>query len=106
MVSEGWKQSTAFSPLEFARQFESMDLGAIIFTDIDRDDDLPESSLAQTTEMATSLILPIIASGTVKNLDDLSTLRYLPNIAGAITGRALFEGTFTLPEAIEVARTN
>ncbi|MEM7427297.1 MAG: 1-(5-phosphoribosyl)-5-[(5-phosphoribosylamino)methylideneamino] imidazole-4-carboxamide isomerase [Pseudomonadota bacterium] len=106
VVSEGWKTVTAFTPLEFARQFESMDLGAIIFTDIDRDDDMPESSLALTTEMATSLILPIIASGPVKSLDDISTLRYLPNIAGAITGRALFDGSFTLPEAIEVARTN
>ena len=54
--------------------------------------------------MATELILPVIASGTVKTIDDISTLRYLPNIAGAITGRALFTGAFTLKEAIEVAR--
>ncbi len=104
VVIEGWRETTMFSPLEFARQFEAMDVAGLIFTDIDRDDDLPDSSLAATTEIATEVILPVIASGTVKTLDDVSTLRYLPNIAGAITGRALFGGTFTLPEAIEVAR--
>ncbi len=104
VVVEGWRETTMFSPLEFARQFETMDVAGLIFTDIDRDDDLPDSSLAATTEIATEIILPVIASGTVKTLDDVSTLRYLPNIAGAITGRALFGGTFTLAEAIEVAR--
>lgn len=104
VVVEGWRETTAFTPIEFARQFETLDLAGIIFTDIDRDDDLPESSLAATTEMATELILPVIASGPVKSIDDISTLRYLPNIAGAITGRALFTGAFSLKEAIEVAR--
>ncbi len=104
VVVEGWRETTAFTPIDFARQLETLDLAGIIFTDIDRDDDLPESSLAATTEMATELILPVIASGTVKTIDDISTLRYLPNIAGAITGRALFTGAFTLKEAIEVAR--
>ncbi len=104
VLVEGWRETTAFTPLEFARQFETTDVAGIIFTDIDRDEDLPESSLAATTEMATELIVPVISSGTVKSLDDVSTLRYLPNIAGAISGRALFEKTMTLPEAIAVAR--
>ena len=103
VMIEGWKEETAFTPLEFARQYETDDIAAIIFTDIDRDDDMPESSLATTTDLATKLIVPVIASGPVKTLDDISTLKYLPNIAGAITGRALFGGAFTLGEAIEVA---
>ncbi len=105
VVCEGWKESTSWTPLDFARQFEVDDLAGVIVTDIDRDDDLPESTLATTTDMATALILPVIASGTVKDLDDISTLHYLPNIAGAIVGRALFNGVFTLPEAIEVVRS-
>ncbi len=105
VVIEGWKKTTAWTPLEFARQFETAGLAGIIFTDIDRDDELPESSLAATTDLATELIVPVIASGTVKVLDDISTLHYLPNIAGAIVGRALFNGVFTLPEAIEVVRS-
>ncbi len=104
VLAEGWTETTTYSPLEFARQFETDDLAAVIFTDIDRDIDAPESSLALTTEMATELILPVIASGTVKTLDDISYLHYLPNIAGAITGRALFAGTIKLSEAIDIAR--
>ena len=104
VMVEGWRETTAFTPLEFARQFETLDLAGMIFTDIDFDDKLPESRLAATTEMATELILPVIVSGTIRTLDDVSTLQYLPNIAGAISGRALFEGDMALPEAIEVAR--
>lgn len=103
VMVEGWTEATAFTALEFARQYETDDVAAIIFTDIDRDDDLPESSFATTTELATKLITPVIASGPVKTLDDISTLKYLPNIAGAITGRALFSGAFTLAEAVELA---
>ena len=105
VVCEGWNEATAWTPLEFSRQFEISDLAGIIFTDIDRDDDLPESTLATTTDLATALIVPVIASGPVKSLDDLSTLHYLPNIAGAIVGRALFGGVLTLPEAIELVRS-
>lgn len=101
---EGWRETTAFTPLEFARQFQLYDLAAIIFTDIDRDQDVPESSLAMTTKMGSNLIVPVIASGTVKTLDDVSTLTYLPNVAGAIIGRALFEKAFSLSDAIAVVR--
>ncbi len=104
VVCEGWKEATAWTPLEFARQFELSSLAGIIFTDIDRNDDLPESTLATTTDMATALILPVITSGTIKTLDDISTVYYLPNIAGAIVGRALFDEVFTLPEAMEIVR--
>ena len=103
VMVEGWTETTTFTALEYARQYEVDDVAAIIFTDIDRDEDLPESSLATTTDLATKLITPVIASGPVKTLDDISTLKYLPNIAGAITGRALFNGEFTLSEAIAVA---
>ncbi|MEM7169112.1 MAG: 1-(5-phosphoribosyl)-5-[(5-phosphoribosylamino)methylideneamino] imidazole-4-carboxamide isomerase [Pseudomonadota bacterium] len=104
VVCEGWQKTTAWTPLEFARQFELLDLAGIIFTDIDRDDDLPESTLATTTELASSLILSVISSGTVKSLDDISTLHYLPNISGAIVGRAFFNGEFTLRDAFGVIR--
>ena len=100
---DGWREETAFTPAEFAQQFEDSALAAFIFTDIDRDEDLPESSMAQTADLAASVPTRVIASGVVKSLDDISTLKHLPNIAGAITGRALFGGAFTLAEALEVA---
>ena len=103
VVVEGWTEATAFTPIEFARQFENIDLAAIIYTDIDRDEDRPESTMAHTTELASKLRIPVIASGVVKTLDDISTLSYLPNIAGVITSRALFGGTFTFREANAIA---
>ena len=103
VVVEGWRETTAFTPVEFAHQFEDVPLAAIIYTDIDRDDDLPESCLSHTAELAAEVRTPVIASGVVKSLDDISTLKYLPNIAGAITGRALFGQTFQLSEALAIA---
>jgi phosphoribosylformimino-5-aminoimidazole carboxamide ribotide isomerase len=103
VVVEGWRETTVFTPIEFARQFSDVSLGALIYTDIDRDEDAPESSMAHTTELAASIQTPVIASGVVKTLDDISTLKFLPNISGAITSRALFGGTFKLSEAIAIA---
>jgi phosphoribosylformimino-5-aminoimidazole carboxamide ribonucleotide (ProFAR) isomerase len=64
-------------------------LPPIIYTDINRDEDAPESSMAHTTQLAASIETPVIASGVVKTLDDISTLKFLPNISGAITSRAI-----------------
>ncbi|MGI9407340.1 MAG: HisA/HisF-related TIM barrel protein [Hyphomicrobiaceae bacterium] len=100
---DGWRETTAFTPKEFARQFEDTPLAAIIFTDIDRDEDAPDSSMAQTADLAANVRTPVIASGVVKSIDDISTLNYLPNIAGAITGRALFGGALDLGEAVQIA---
>ncbi|MGH6875432.1 MAG: HisA/HisF-related TIM barrel protein [Aestuariivirgaceae bacterium] len=103
VVVEGWRETTVFTPIEFARQFTDVSLAAIIYTDIDRDEDAPESSMAHTTQLAASIQIPVIASGVVKTLDDVSTLKFLPNISGAITSRALFGGVFKLSEAIAIA---
>jgi len=100
---DGWRVATAFTPIEFALQFEDAPLAAIIFTDIDRDADAPESSMAQTADLAANVRTPVISSGVVKTIDDISTLKYLPNISGAITGHALFGGAFELADAIEIA---
>ena len=100
VMIEGWRVEADVVALDFAKQLQDTGVATIIYTDIDRNDDLPESSLANTTEMARQLMVPIISSGTVKSLDDLSTLKYLPNISGAIVGRALFDEVFTLDEAI------
>lgn len=103
VVIEGWKVTTSFAALEVAKDLEQTGVSALIYTDIDRDLDEPDSSFALTTELAGSVSIPVISSGTVKTLDDISTLRYLPNIAGAITGRALFGGTFELEDALAIA---
>jgi phosphoribosylformimino-5-aminoimidazole carboxamide ribotide isomerase len=103
VVVEGWSETTTFTPVEFTHQFENIGLAAIIYTDIDRDEDHPESSMAHTTNLAAKVRIPVIASGVVKTLDDISTLSFLPSIAGVITSRALFGGAFTFPEANAIA---
>lgn len=103
VVIEGWRTQTAFAPLELARHFEEAGVAAIIYTDIDRYENLPESSFAATAEMGTELSVPVISTGTVDKLDDVSSLKYLPNISGVIIGRALFDEVFTLEEAMEIA---
>jgi len=103
VVVEGWRETTVFTPTEFARQFTDISLAAIIYTDIDRDENAPESSMAHTTQLAASIQIPVIASGVVETLDDVSTLKFLPNISGAITSRALFGGVFKLSEASAIA---
>lgn len=101
---QGWKVSTSYEPLDYIKLLNRLDLAAIVITDIDRDVDLPESSLALTMQLAEQAAVPVIASGVIKTLDDISTVRYLPNIAGAVVGRALNTGAFTLAEALAIAR--
>ena len=99
----GWREATAFTPLEIGKTLQDSGVSSIIYTDINFDNDQPEATLATTTLMASELRIPIISSGTVKSLDDLSRLQLLPNIAGAIVGRALFNKNMTLKEALQVA---
>lgn len=103
---EGWTESTDFTPAAFAAQFENAGLAAIIHTDIDRDEDHSESSMAHCADLAAHTKIPVIASGVVKSLDDISTLAYLPNIAGVITSRALFGGAFSFREAVRISRAD
>jgi len=102
VMVDGWTRPTEHTPLEFARMFDRLDLAGIIVTDIDYDIGSPEASFALITEMGQHLTTPVIASGVVKTLDDLSTLKYLETISGAIVGRALHEGRFTLAEALRL----
>lgn len=101
---DGWRTQTSFNALDLAKKFENSGVAAIIYTDINRFEKDPESSLAPTTEMGTELNIPVISTGTVSKLDDISNLRLLPNIDGVIIGHALFHKTFSLKQAIEVAK--
>lgn len=104
VVIEGWRESTAFSALDLGKSFEQSGVSELIYTDIDRDEELPESSLANTSQMGRELHIPVIASGGVYTLDDVAKLKYLPNIAGCVIGRALFDGRIQLSDALAIAR--
>jgi phosphoribosylformimino-5-aminoimidazole carboxamide ribotide isomerase len=87
-----------------ALDLQDRGVAAIIFTDIDLDDDHPDATFAMTTQIVNELRIPVISSGAVKTLDDISTLRMLPNIAGVVVGRALMSGVVSLVDALAVCQ--
>ena len=91
---EGWAEATDVSARELARRFEDAGVAAIIYTDIARDGTGLGLNIAETAGIADSVVIPVIASGGIGSLDDLKALRERghPNIAGAICGRALYDG--------------
>ncbi|MEM7360587.1 MAG: 1-(5-phosphoribosyl)-5-[(5-phosphoribosylamino)methylideneamino] imidazole-4-carboxamide isomerase [Pseudomonadota bacterium] len=103
VFSHGWETESTFTALELAKKFESAGAAGIIYTDIDMYDELPESSMANTIEMATELQCPVISSGTIRSLDDVSMLSQLPNVSGAVTGWALFNKVVALEDVLAIA---
>lgn len=104
VVVEGWRKTTAFTPEDFVHAFDGVPLAAIAVTDIDYDLDLKDASFALTTKLADETRTPVISSGLVRTLDDISTLKYVRNVWGCLVGRALFAKDIDLAEAIETAR--
>jgi len=102
VMVHGWTEETIYTPLEIAKDLQDHGVAAIIYTDIDLDEDHPEATFAMTTRMVEELSIPVISSGAVKSLDDISTLRLLPNIAGAVVGRALMNGAVALVDALAI----
>jgi phosphoribosylformimino-5-aminoimidazole carboxamide ribotide isomerase len=99
VAAEGWLETSTVDAVELARRFDDSPLAAIVYTDIARDGTLDGPNLQATRELAESVKAPVIASGGVGSLEDLDLLAALP-IAGCIVGRAIYEGKFTLAEAI------
>lgn len=102
---EGWSKLSRHDAVDLARQFEEDGVEAIIFTDIRRDGMMNGLNLDATVEFARQLKIPVIASGGVTNLDDIRALCAVEaeGIAGAVTGRAIYEGTLDLRAAQALA---
>lgn len=78
-------------------------MAAVKITDIDNDVDATEASLGVISGLAEHATAPVIASGLVHTVDDIARLKYVPHIEGALVGRALFQRTVDLAEALDVA---
>lgn len=102
---EGWSKLSRHDAVDLAKQFEQDGVEAIIFTDIRRDGMLNGLNLDATVAFARELTIPVIASGGVTNLDDIRALCAVESdgITGAITGRAIYEGTLDLKAAQTLA---
>ena len=93
VATEGWAQVSDITTLELGRRFEDAGAAAIVFTDIEQDGMLQGANLPATRALAAAMRIPVIASGGVSSLAEIETLRSAPEgIAGAILGRALYEG--------------
>lgn len=101
---EGWAETTEISALDLARKFEDAGVAAIIYTDIDRDGAMQGPNTAATKALADATSIPVIASGGVSSIDDLAALKAAGGIAGAISGRALYDGKIDLKDALRLLK--
>jgi phosphoribosylformimino-5-aminoimidazole carboxamide ribotide isomerase len=104
VATKGWATETDLSATDLARRFEDAGVAALIYTDIDRDGAMGGPNVAATEVLARAVAIPVIASGGVSSLADLIALRDTGVIAGAISGRALYDGALDLASAIAELR--
>jgi len=100
----GWTEGTPWRLPELCVRLHGLPCPAVLVTDVERDGMLsgPNFDLARRVAMASGI--PALLSGGVRSLDDLREAREIPEIAGAIVGRALYEGVFTIEEALDACR--
>jgi phosphoribosylformimino-5-aminoimidazole carboxamide ribotide isomerase len=103
---EGWTETTKKEAIQMARQFEGYGIAGIVFTDIHKDGMQAGPNIEETRRLAEAVSVPVIASGGVSNLHDIEVLATLESsgVVGVITGRALYENTLKLPEALALTR--
>ncbi|MEN6437382.1 MAG: 1-(5-phosphoribosyl)-5-[(5-phosphoribosylamino)methylideneamino]imidazole-4-carboxamide isomerase [Syntrophobacter sp.] len=104
---EGWKEATRTDAVSLVRRFADLPLAAVIYTDIHRDGMQTGVNIEATRRMIEASGIPVIASGGVSTLEDIDRLKPLAalGLLGVITGRAIYEGTVKLEEAIIRARS-
>ena len=105
VATHGWSKLSHHDVIDLAQHFEHDGVAAIVFTDIGRDGMLTGVNLESTVQLARSIAVPVIASGGITNLDDIRALCAVTDegIVGAITGRAIYEGSLDFQEAQTLA---
>jgi phosphoribosylformimino-5-aminoimidazole carboxamide ribotide isomerase len=111
VAKNGWKEVTDISVKSLALLFESDGIESIVYTDIGKDGMMGGINMRATRELAETVSVPIIASGGVTDIRDVMALlevgaKINGGITGVITGRAIYEGTLDLAEAIALTRKN
>ena len=103
---EGWAQATSMTAEDLGRRFEDAGVAALVYTDIARDGVLEGLNVAATLALAEAVSIPVIASGGLASLADVERLLEpdCARLAGAITGRALYDGRIDPAEALALIR--
>lgn len=105
VATDGWAELSTVAATELAKSLEQAGVSAIVYTDIAKDGMMQGVNVEATVEMARASSIPVIASGGISRLEDIAALSPYSKegIAGAITGRAIYEGTINLAEAQALA---
>lgn len=103
---EGWTEETDMTPAKMASRYEETGISEIIYTDIHRDGMRTGPNVQMTKALAMAIKIPVIASGGISDIDDVVKIVTLSEygVIGMITGKALYEGTLDLADAIRVAK--
>ncbi|NND66936.1 MAG: 1-(5-phosphoribosyl)-5-[(5-phosphoribosylamino)methylideneamino]imidazole-4-carboxamide isomerase [Halioglobus sp.] len=101
VATDGWAEVSDVQATDLAKQFEADGVSAIVYTDIARDGMMQGVNVDATVTMAQASSIPVIASGGITNIEDIRALAAVAHkgICGAITGRAIYEGTLDVAEA-------
>lgn len=101
VATDGWAEVSNIQATELAKRFEQDGVSSIVYTDINRDGMMQGVNVEATVNMAKASSIPVIASGGITNMDDIRALQKVSSagILGAITGRAIYEGTLDVKEA-------
>ncbi len=102
---DGWATVTDYHVIDLGKEFENDGVNSIIYTDIGRDGMMSGVNIEATVKLAQNLLIPVIASGGLTNLDDIRALCAVEHegVAGAITGRAIYEGSIDFAQAQTLA---
>ena len=101
VATDGWAEVSSLRATDLAKRFEQDGVSSIVYTDISRDGMMQGVNVEATVAMAKASSIPVIASGGITNMDDIRALSAASasGICGAITGRAIYEGTLDVSEA-------
>ncbi len=102
LATEAWTEASKLSASDLIASYKELPIKSIIYTDINKDGMLSGPNLEETSEIAKLSPFPVIASGGVKDTNDLINLSKIPNIIGAICGVSLYENKINLKEALKM----
>ena len=105
VATDGWAETSTVLAVDLARDFRDAGVEAIVYTDIERDGMMQRVNVSATVNLAKEGGLPVIASGGVTNIEDIRVLSEVAHngIVGAISGRAIYEGTLDVAQAQALA---
>ena len=103
VMIDGWRTQTAFMPQDLIRDLQMTGIAAVVHKGTDLMDSEHDEAVALTEQMSHDVSIPVYSSGTVRTLDDIARLHFLPNINGVIVSHTLMTGEIALKDALQIA---